>query len=91
MKPLLKIGINEITREGITSIFHRLNRTKYNHYKPLQTEMGNLCVILGGPYNGYIHKGKINVVKITKRRDTESKPKKTLIFREENHKKETIN
>jgi hypothetical protein len=62
MKPLLKIGINEITREGITSIFHRLNRTQYNHYKPLQTEMGNLCVILGGPYNGYIHKGKINEV-----------------------------
>lgn len=59
MRPLLKIGINEITKEGITSIFHRLSRKQYNHYKPLQTETGNLCIILGGPYDAYIHQGKI--------------------------------
>ena len=63
MRPLLKIGINELTKEGITSIFHRLSRKQYNHYKPLQTEMGNLCIILGGPYDAYIHKGKIKELK----------------------------
>ena len=57
MNRLLKIGIYEKTTKGATSIFHRLNRTQYNHYKPLQIDIGNLCSIIGGPYDAFIHKG----------------------------------
>ena len=77
MKSLLRIGINEIMR-GRDRIYNRLhnrlhneNRLRnrqhngeYNHFRPLKTEVGDLCVINGGPYDGFIHQGKIGDLKI---------------------------
>ena len=57
MKRMLKIGIHELINSNINNkyIFHRLKRFQYNHYKPLQNEIGNLRIILGGPYHCFIH------------------------------------